>query len=494
MKSIISYLHRHRRLSILRDPMFESNRTAKGFARTGSVFFLIYMCFTGYYFGSMATLFAPDLPSYEVFNGLIIYMLLGSVIVRLIAPFNPVAQLLHYGHLPVSRRLLVRWSVAWSFASKELLIWILFVLSYLVFEMSKFYAWSECLLFGLAFLFLLLIRHFGLMWVRLTFRFLTPKSALLLGIVGVAVVSALVMLPVQELSKALGMYMLQAKPLLWVILLPLCALMYGLYARALSTHLYRELEMTGMQKKGRLSRLKMDDRISGVGSMIWFEVVKWIRFKRGWISLATPLFFVVFLLYMSKGFMAGQEGAPEVHYIFILMGMSAPGQALRQYLFSIDSHHFDGLMTRHRAIHNLLFAKYYVDVALTTIGALLMTPLVFLDKITWMQWLGYYCFSAGFYILLGYIPAIFGRARMDYTGGKQAHGVGGAQMFWTVIITISGILVFFIPPLFLPDPWKTLFPILLGLSGILTHGLILGWIYRLFYKRRYRALSGFRGS
>ena len=220
MKSIISYLHRHRRLSILRDPMFESNRTAKGFARTGSVFFLIYMCFTGYYFGSMATLFAPDLPSYEVFNGLIIYMLLGSVIVRLIAPFNPVAQLLHYGHLPVSRRLLVRWSVAWSFASKELLIWILFVLSYLVFEMSKFYAWSECLLFGLAFLFLLLIRHFGLMWVRLTFRFLTPKSALLLGIVGVAVVSALVMLPVQELSKALGMYMLQAKPLLWVILLP----------------------------------------------------------------------------------------------------------------------------------------------------------------------------------------------------------------------------------------------------------------------------------
>lgn len=494
MKSILSYLHRHRRLSILRDPMFLSNRTAKGFARTGSFFFLVYMCLSGYYFGSMAKMFAPDIPSYQVFNGLIVYMLLGSVMMRLITPFNPVAHLLHYGHLPVSRRLLVRWSVVWSFASKELLIWMLFLLSYLFFEMSKFYAWSECLFFGLAFLFLLLIRHFGLMWVRLEFRFLTPKTALLLGIVGAAVVAGLVLLPVRQLSKELGMFMIQGEPLLWALLLPLAALMYGLYARALAKHLYRELEMTGMVKKGRLSRFKMDDRLSGIGTMMWFEVVKWIRFKRGWLSLLTPLFFVVVLIYLSKGLTPQQEGAPSFHYFLILLGMSAPGQALRQFLFSIDSHHFDGLMTRHKAVRNLLFAKYYMDVVLTTIGALMMMPLIFLDKLSCMEWLGFYGFAVGFYNLLGYFPAIYGRARMDYTGGKQAHGVGGAQMFWSVLITITGMLIFFLPPLFVPEPWKTLFPILFGILGILCHSLFLGWIYRRFYKRRYRALSGFRGS
>ena len=493
MKSVTSWLNRHRRLSMLRDPMFRENRTAKGFARVGSAFFFLYMCFSGYYFGTMARMISPELPSYVVFNGMLLYMLLGSLLLRLMTPFNPVAPLLHYSHLPVSRKLLVRWSVAWSFFSKEMLLWTLFVLSYILFEMRKSFSWMECLAFFVAFLFLLLIRHFGLMWVRLELRSPSKTVLSLLWVLGAAVVMAAALLPLTEISRTLGLWMIGSEPLLWGVLLPVSGLLFFLYMATLARHLYRELEMSGTEKSSKLRRLKMDDRLTGVGTMIWFEFVKWVRIKRGWLTLLTPLLFVVMLVYLYGPLQEG-TGKPSVQYFFVILGMAAPGQSLRQFLFSIDSFHFDGLMTRYGAVRNLLFAKYYVDVLLTCAGALLMTPLLFLDYISWAQWIGYLLYTVGIYNLFGYIPAIYGRARMDYVGGKQAHGINGAQWAWGTGITILGLLLLFLPPLLMPEPWKTAYPCLAGLLGLLLHRPFLQWVYRSFYKQRYKALSGFRGA
>lgn len=486
-------LFRHRRLSARRDPMFGANKGTQRALIVGMSFFGLYMCLSGMWFGVYAHMIQKDLPVYEAFNGLIIYMLAGSLLFRLLMPFNPAFDVLPYWILPVPRRLLFRYLVWTSLPSKGLLVWVLFVCSYIGFQMIPLFPWGQCLSFFGCFLVLLVIRHFFFSVLRLLMRYETIYGNIILGAVAIGLFVSWKFLSLTHLSRLLGAGMMQASPIVWGSLLLLAVLLVMAYTRVLKAFLDEEIQRTGQEQKSRVLTLRVAESYGLFGKLIWFEVMKYVRNKRLMMSFLSPLIMLFMLLFVFK------QGGHEARFMvpmFMMMGISSMGQAGRQYIFSGESFYFDGLICKTGVIKNMLYAKYLVDAMVTMLGGLLFLPLVFLHRVSFLEWVAYSVFAVGFHILIPYFLATVNRARIDLMGAdmKQTQGIRGSQMFWVMGMNISSIIILVCALIFLPQNIFCVVLMGIGVLGLLLHRIWLGWIYRVFYKKRHRALAGFRGD
>ena len=471
--------------------MFVANRAGKNIINAWSVIILVYLFLSGLYFGYIVSVSFPEVLVYEAFNGIIIYSLLTGIFFRVFLPFNPVADILHYGHLPVNRKLLLKWSVGCTFLSKEFLFLAMFVGSYVVFEMSRYFSVADCVSFFIAYMLLMVIRQFIYMCLRLLFREPSLRVQYILWGFSAITIVLIAFIPVTEISRVLGMYMISGNILLWLILAGLIIAGYYVYLGLLSKHLYRELERSGEILNLRRKLFSIKQGLGTTSIMIWLECVRLARQKKGWTIITMPVMMLLVIIFVFE------KGTSADFYMlscFAILGMSLSGQAGRQYIFSMESFYFDGLMVKKGLVRSLLFSRYYSDMVITFIGALPFLTLVFMGKITIADLLALYIFSIGFNNLIMYCMALVNRARMDSMGAAQTHGVSGIQwlimvlyMFFILILTILCMIKS-------PFSWKLLPLMLMGLFGLALHRVWLSWIYRRFYKKRYRAMEGFRGS
>ena len=471
--------------------MFVANRAGKNIINVWSIIIFVYLSLSGWYFSSIASANFPEMPVYEAFNGLILYMLFAGMLMRVYIPFNPVADILHYGHLPVNRNLLLKWSVGWSFMSKGFLFLIIFVGSYIISNMSRYFSGAECARFFIAFTLLLIVRQFLYMCLRLLFRDPSRTVQCVLWGLFAVVIIAVFFIPVTQISRTLGMYMITGNILLWLTLVGFILAGYYCYLTILSKHLYRELERSG-GISGLVSKsFSIKQGLGTTAIMIWLEYVRLIRHKKGWVTFIIPIAMLFMIIFF---FNKGESGEFYIIAYFVITGISTPGQAGRQYIYSIESFHFDGLMVKKGIVRSLLFVRYYSDIFITFIVALPFLTLVFMGRITIADLLACFIFSIGFNNLIMYYMASVNRARMDMIGSSQSHGINGVQWVIMVLFMIFiGILAILLI-IFSPFSWKTLPLMLIGLFGFAFHRVWLSWIYRRFYKRRYRAMEGFRGG
>jgi len=492
MTSFVYDLFRHRQLSARRDPMFGANRDTQRLVRASVGVLALMMCFSGVFFAHYARILAPDLPVVDAFNGMMVYMLVGSLFYRFFFPFNPAFDVLPYWSLPVPRKILFRYLVWTSFFSKGLLVWVMFLLSFMFFHMRPVFDGVQCALYAGCFLVLLVIRHFFFVNLRLLLRYESLVGYVLQGLVLAGLILGWLFLDLTPLSRKLGAAMTEVSPVLWISLCGTAILLVAGYARLLRVFLNEELQRTSQTATERVVSLRLAEGYGLFGKLIWFEVMKYVRNKRMVMALLSPVILLFMVIFVFDGKSAAES---RMVPMFVVMGVSSIGQALRQYIFSAESWYFDGLMVLPGVVSRMLHAKFLVDVLVSLLGAMFFLSLVFLDRLTLIQWAACVLYAIGFHNLLPYALALVNRARIDMMGAdmKQSHGLKGSQMFWNFALNMISLIAIIILLTVVPEPWNFVGLSGLGVAGLLLSRVWLRQIYLWFWKRRHFSLEGFRG-
>lgn len=176
-------------------------------------------------------------------------------------------------------------------------------------------------------------------------------------------------------------------------------------------------------------------------------------------------------------------------YDYIVLGMMT-----LIVIMCYEGNYIDGLMSRRESIYQLLRAKYYFNSVLLLVPIIILTPLMYIGKMSiWMN-VGYMLFTMGGVYPLIFQLAVYNNNTIPMNAkltGKQGNMTQQIVSLLTMALPIG---LEKLATLLLGDPWGFVLLAVLGIIGIATHQIWLRNIYKRFMVRRHVNMEGFRAS
>ena len=300
-------------------------------------------------------------------------------------------------------------------------------------------------------------------------------------------------------NTKVGDWLVNGNVLAWIVFLGIITAMFFINRRVQYKASYKDTaEATDTKELKNVSQLSMFDRFGMIGQYIKIDIKSIMRnkaVKKQFIMIIVVT--VLFSLINTFSDTYADAGMFDykfwTNYSFILVVlMQAMG------IMTQEGNYIECLMVRKESIYDLMKAKYFIMLLIMLLPFTIMISMVISGKITFLFLLAMYFFTAG--------PVAFGMMHMVYFNNysiplnavvtKSGSGAGGEVKTISSVIAIAALLV----PSMLISGLEMLMPtnavyILLLVTGILftaTNSLWLRNIYRLFMKRRYRNMEGFR--
>lgn len=301
------------------------------------------------------------------------------------------------------------------------------------------------------------------------------------------------------INSCIGDWLVNGNIFAWIILLGIVALLYYVNRRVQYKASYKDTaEVTDSKELKNVSSLGMFDRFGMIGQYIKIDIKSIMRNKamkkQFWMIIGVTVLFSLINSFSDtygQSDMFGYGFWTNYSYILVVL-MMAMG------IMTQEGNYIECLMVRKESIYDLIRAKYFMMLIMMLLPFFLMIPMVVAGKITFLFLIAMYFFTAG--------PIAFGMMHMVYfnnysiplnaTVTKSSSGVGGEVKTISSVVAVASLLLPSIIisglKMLMSDIVVNILLIVVGLIFVCTNAIWIKNIYRLFMKRRYHNMDGFR--
>jgi hypothetical protein len=480
-------------LKSIRAQGFYKNVAVSIFLGAFALYMMAILLFLGFSLPKILEEIKGGLSPTEMFNGAMLYLILGGLTLRFFMQQLNTLNLPPYQVLPVKRSTLINFLLLKPLVSFINYALLLVVVPFAIKSVASYYSGFTALRFVLAFI--LVVWFNSLMAAFLKRKFGSNLISFLGVLVVVAVIVALEYFKVFSLfviSKTIFGFVV-FNPIGLIVPLVAAVLAFGLNKWFFSQNYYPEnFNRKLASAKTSTANLSFLNRFGVIGDLISVELKLMLRHKR---TKSLLYLSVIFLFYglMFYPQQLHQNGSGMLFFIAMFMTgllMFMYGQ----WSISWDSAHFDSLMTKNIPVRTYINANYYLMLAFNVICFVLTTPyFLFGTKIIYMQ-LAAFIFNIGINIFLLLFLATYNTKRVDLSRASAMNYQGTTYKSFLIVLPI----MFF--PMLVVWLLSTFFSLAvalwtltaLGLIGILLRKQLLTLCVNQFNRRKYLIAQGFR--
>ncbi len=484
---------RHQLKQALRSSIWQKNVATN--IILGFILLLLFMdlLFVGLMIDKILNQLYPDRNPVTVFNGIILYYLLGDLVIRFFMQQLSGFSFEAYLHLPIKKSAIVH------YAALKTLLSIFNILPYFVFLPFAFKVIPSVYSTGMAWTWLVsmisltLANNFFTAWLK---RQLGSKPKIV-GFVALAVALLIVLdyFKVLSLSTFSGTIFDYITQHAMIVLVPVALLIasYLNYYLFLRRRLYpEELRLLKDKKVDVLSTMHYFKRLGLIGDMITLEI------KLLWRNKRTKTFLMLFPIFVLYGLIFYTQPTYKDSFGFLIfVGFFMTGGMMLGYLnytFGWESSYFDAILTNNIDFNRYLRVKYIIAQVLCTICYIVTIPYVFFGWDILLVNTALYLYNMGFLAFVLLYMATFNKKRMDLSRNSAFNYQGIGASNWLAVL--PGFLL----PILLALPFRLagypkagfLFLGILGMAGLVFSRSIIKMILRNLEKRKYIMADGFR--
>jgi hypothetical protein len=433
----------------------------------------------------------------ELFNGLIIYIMLGGILIRLFMQKLGTINLFTYQMLPVKRSVIVNFLLFKSVLSPLNYLTLLIVIPFAITSVSNYYGGEMAFRFVVNLVFVIWFN--SLFAVFLKRRFTSNFISFILILILIAAIAAMEYFKLFSLfavSSAFFEFLLQH---VWgsilLLLLPVAA--FGLNKWFFTRNYYPEHFNRKVEKSNigtPVVNLSFFDRFGSTGEFMSLELKLILRHKRTRSLLYAGGFFLFYgLIFYTNESYTNMNGLLFFVAIFVtglLMFMYG------QWVIGWDSAYFDGLMTKNIPIRSYIQANYNLLVAFNVICFILTTPYFFFGVKIMQMHLAAFIFNTGINTIILLFFATYNTKRIALSQGSAFNYQGTTFKNFLIVVPMLLLPMAIIGLLSLFTETYIILAVLSGIGalGIIFHKQLINLCVNQFNKRKYVLAQGFRES
>ena len=475
---------------------------AQGFYKNLAVsillgFFAVYMAvvflFLGFTLNQILEKANGTLNPLELFNGAMLYLMLGGMAIRFfMQPLNTF-NLLPYQVLPVKRSTLINFLMLKPLTSPLNYFLLFVVVPFAVKSVVGYYSVPVAIRFVLSFIFLI--------WFNsLTAAFLKRKfgNGLLSFLIVILIFPAIGALEyfklfsLFDISRTIYDFII-FKPVGLIIPIIAVGAAYMLNRWFFSQNYYPEKFDSKIKANSTVAAdITFLNRFGVVGELISLELKLILRHKR------TKSILYMSVLFLFYGLMFYSNKAIENNYgMMFFAAMFVTGflmLMLGQWIISWDGSYFDTILTKNIPVRSYLKANYFLLIGFNVICFVLTTPYFFFGmKIVYMH-LAAFLFNIGVNVYLFIYMATYKNIRIDLSKSSAMNYQGTSYKSMLIVLPIMFLPMLIVYALSaISSVTVALWTLsLLGITGILLREPILTLCVKQFNRRKYKMAEGFR--
>ena len=491
----------------------EKKMASKIFVVIGMLLFAVYFAFLSIGMGVMSNSLVNDSADDMIVSTAGIFMcfmpmfLLMDFGIRLSMSSTPMQFIRPYTTLPVPRYAVVDCFLINTMTQMYNFAWLALSLPFCMLAIMFRYGFGGAVLFIIAIqlifilnaLLYVLVRVYAtrnvLFWIIPVILYALPLTPLLMCIDNVG--NGLDMFV--YVNTMAGDWLVNGNIAAWTVFVGILVLLFYVNRRVQYRESYKDTaEATDTKEIKNVSSLSMFDRFGMIGQYIKIDIKSIMRnkaVKKQFIMIiAVTALFSVINSFTDTYEDAGMFGYGFwTNYSFVLVVLM---QALS--IMTQEGNYIECLMVRKESIYDLMRGKYIIMLITMLLPFVIMLSMVVTGKISFLFLLSMYFFSAG--------PVAFGMMHMAYFNNysmplnavvtKSGSSAGSEVKTISSVVAIAALLL---PSmiisglrLLMPDNAAYILITILGIAFVATSNLWLKHIYRLFMKRRYHNMEGFR--
>jgi len=481
---------------------WKKNVRAQGFYKNLAVslllgVFALYMAaiflFLGFSLNELLEKANHTLNPTELFNGGMLYILLGGLAIRFFMQQLNTVNLPPYQVLPIKRSSLINFLLLKALFSPLNYFLLLVVVPFAVKSVVGYYSAAVAVRFVLSFVFVVWFNSFMASFLKRKYGSNLLSFLLVIAVLGVIVaLEYFEVFSLFRVSKSVFGFIV-FKP--YGCILPLIAAFFAFLLNKwfFAQNFYAERFNRKMQgDKVYSANLSFLDRFGAVGELIALEIKLILRHKRTKSMLFVSAFFLSYgLMFYNKPVYVSHNGLLFCIAMFmtgVLMFMYG------QWVVSWDSSHFDSLMTKNVPVKTYISANYYLLLSFNVLCFVLTTPYFYFGmKIVYMH-LAAFIFNTGVNIYLLLYLCTYNTKRIDLSKSSAMNYQGTTFKSFLIVLPIMFIPMILVTVIstFISMAAALWVLTILGCVGILLRQPILSLCVNQFNSRKYKLAEGFR--
>jgi len=434
---------------------------------------------------------APELMLESIF----LYYFLLTFLSRFFMQNLPTAEIGQFLHLPIKRSKIAMYVQLRSLSTFFNFIPFILFLPFAIKFMSHEYSSITALVWFGAIFFFDMTSNFSLLWLK---RKSTNNSLIFFIIIGIIVMAFLLenmkLYSLSDLSKS---YFEALQNNFSLILIPIGLSIISFilsYKYIIKNSYLEDLPSTKNASESISSKFTIIGNYGKVGQLVLNEIKLLLRHKRSKsILYMTPMFLLYGLLFYPQDLYRNSFGWLVFVGIFVTGGFM---MAYGQYILSWESRHFDFLQSSNISRKDFFTAKYYLIATPTLLMFILTTPYVYFGKDILLINTVAFIYNIGINAPLLLFTASFNRKRMELAKGASMNyqGIGINNFIAAVPLIAFPAIIFKILMIFFNVNTSLLIFTIIGISGFLSHKILIKYAVKFFEKNRYKISEGFRQS
>jgi|GEM_PF-6199378 len=228
-------------------------------------------------------------------------------------------------------------------------------------------------------------------------------------------------------------------------------------------------------------------------NIMTINILQMIRCKRLLGMMLTSIMMVAYGLLMflkdSSSFLFFEQ-----QFGLLMYFMSAGNICGVQFVLAYESTYFDGLYTRPIPLYQIVTSRYRLSVAMTAILFLILLPVCMFRHIPLYVPAAGFLFVAGPVFAMLFPSLLFAESRFELfdSAWRNSHGITFMQNVISFAVLIVSIVLLTICFNFLHPTETYIVMITVGIMVILVHHYWIHGLCKLFEKRKYKNMEGFR--
>lgn len=492
-------LKKHRKLAEKRSENYNQSKAAKVAMWLGSAFFILYLIFFAIVLSSIAN-DSRQITSVEFIFGLSPIILLIDFLMRFVFQQTPAQLVKPYVLLPIPRYTCINSFIFSSLFKSINYIWYALLIPYII--MSVLFSYNIFISLGILFVFWLLI-SINSQWYSIVRTLLNDSMLWLLLPIGVY---GLIAMPWYMGSSpdtdrffnfysSIGDFIADGQIWIYPVAIALLFLLLLINQRVQYSHVMVELARVEKTKLRHVSQFSFLDRFGEIGSYMKLELKMIMRNKNPRKTFyATTAMIVVFssLIAFTKVYDDAGTGLFLCYYNFGVYGFM-----MLVTIMAYEGNYIDCLMTHKENILSLLKAKYIFYCLLLVLPFLLMTPVLFVGKWSFLMLLSLGVFTAGFQYFVLLQMAVYNKQTIPlntkFTNNNNLNNKTIQIVMLSIVLVLPTFIIGFFQ-IFLSRTTAFFIMLVIGILFILTSNVWLRNIYNRMMKKKYELLESYQAS
>ena len=434
----------------------------------------------------------PEQDPLHIVNSVLIYWFLGDLIIRYLGQKLPGASIRPLLILPVKKKEITRYILIKSTFSFWVFLPLMAFVPFAVVLWNKGYDHTLIVAWLTSVIALTLSNNYLNYLINKTNKTLFIVAGLLLILGSLDYFD---IIPFHEYFARL-FNSLATRPWLALIPVTLAAILYRLVYRNIYQHLYLDDVLKKQTEKVQAGNLKFVNRLGETGTYISMDIKKILRNKRT-KGMVYQLIFIPLMgiLYIKMGKQMENHEDLLIKFVFPAIYMLGTFSiSYGNYIPAWDSAHYPFIMAQNVNFKKYLESKWWLLNGMTFLIFLLTIPYAYYGWDFLALLFAVFIFVIGFlnWVILWLGAYNSKRLELNQKASFNSQGLSARNFLTAVFILIIPLITIMLVTKFFGLKYSLGLLILMGLPGIIFKEHIVDKLSKLYIKRKYKTLHGFK--